>query len=166
MTVYKVGYNPTSKTATVQLEGDTTPEGSTNIGTFTHPDGTYPDSTVIFHAVRDLLYKRKPDGSEGFWPDNITDMAGIVIAEDLIIEATNLTLAPATASIVAGATQQLTATVTPASASGTTTYASSTTGVATVSATGLVTGVAAGTATITATRGTKTATSTITVTAP
>ncbi|UVB02979.1 hypothetical protein IVIADoCa2_2 [Xanthomonas phage vB_Xar_IVIA-DoCa2] len=79
--------------------------------------------------------------------------------------ATSLTLAPATASVAVGATTQLTATVVPADADGTTTYVSSDPGVATVSASGLVTGVAEGSATITATRGSKSDTSDITVTA-
>lgn len=82
------------------------------------------------------------------------------------VAVASVTLTPATATVNAGATQQLTATVLPANATTTTVaYASSSTAVATVSGTGLVTAVAAGTAviTVTTTDGAKTATSTITV---
>lgn len=56
-------------------------EGFVAIGSFTHPDETYPDSYVIYHGVRDLLYKRKASNPSqvGFWPDNITDMQSITI---------------------------------------------------------------------------------------
>ena len=79
-------------------------------------------------------------------------------------------VAPASASVVRGSTQQLTAT--PRDAAGnaltgrTVTWSSSSTSVATVSGTGLVSGVAAGTATITATSEGVSGTSAITVTAP
>lgn len=79
--------------------------------------------------------------------------------------ATALNLTPATVSIAVAAASQLTATPTPADAAGTTTYVSSAPAIATVSASGLVTGVAAGSATITATRGTATDTTAVTVTA-
>ena len=81
---------------------------------------------------------------------------------------TGVTLSPATASKVVGATQQLTATVAPADAAlKTVQYSSSNPARATVSSTGLVTAVSAGTAVITVTTDDqkKTATSTITVTA-
>ena len=75
----------------------------------------------------------------------------------------SVTVAPASASIAAGATVQLTATSKPA-ASATFTWTSSNESVATVSQSGLVTGVAAGIATIRAVAGGKTGTSIITVT--
>ena len=80
----------------------------------------------------------------------------------------SVTVAPATSSVVVGATRQLNATVVPAGASNKTVqWASSDATVATVSATGLVTGVKAGTATITAKTvdGNHTATTAMTVTA-
>lgn len=83
------------------------------------------------------------------------------------VAVTGVTVSPTSASIAAGQTQQLTATVAPSNASNkNVTWTSSNTAVATVSATGLVTAVAAGTATITVTTqdGSKTATSSITVT--
>ena len=68
------------------------------------------------------------------------------------VAATGVTVAPATATIRVGETQQLTATVAPENASyKTVTWSSSATATATVSNAGLVTGRAAGTATITAT---------------
>ena len=84
------------------------------------------------------------------------------------VAVTGVTIAPKTASIAVGATQQLTPTIAPAGATNkAVTYKSSDTAKATVSASGLVTGVAAGTATITVTTadGAKTDTSVITVTA-
>jgi endo-1,3(4)-beta-glucanase len=85
------------------------------------------------------------------------------------VAVTGVTVSPTSASIAAGATQQLAATIAPSNATNkNVTWSSSNTAIATVSATGLVTGVAAGTATITVTTqdGAKTATSAITVTAP
>lgn len=82
---------------------------------------------------------------------------------------TGVTVAPKTASIEVGATQQLTPTIAPAGASNkAVTYTSSDATKASVNSSGLVTGVAAGTATITVktTDGSKTDTSVITVTAP
>lgn len=56
MSTLQVSYNRLTKTATVQKQGDTMPVGSVAIGTFEHPDPVYPESMVIFHGVRDLLY--------------------------------------------------------------------------------------------------------------
>ena len=81
---------------------------------------------------------------------------------------TSVSVAPTTASIAVAATRQLTASALPVEAAQTVTWSSATPGVATVSSTGLVTGVSAGSAVITATNvsdPTKSATSTITVTA-
>jgi gliding motility-associated-like protein len=83
------------------------------------------------------------------------------------VSVTGVTASPTTATIAAGATQQLTATIAPSNATNqAVTWSSSNTAVATVSATGLVSGVTAGAATITVTTtdGAKTASSTITVT--
>jgi O-glycosyl hydrolase len=84
------------------------------------------------------------------------------------IPVTGVTMNPTTASVGAGGTTQLVATVGPSNASNkSVTWSSSNTGVATVSNTGTVTGVATGSATITVKTvdGSKTATSTITVSA-
>jgi len=75
-------------------------------------------------------------------------------------------LAPSSANISAGTSQQLTATIEPAGANKNVTWSSSNTSVATVNTEGLVTGIRAGTATITVRTadGGRTATSIITVT--
>ncbi|MBB6110036.1 Glycosidase [Mucilaginibacter lappiensis] len=83
------------------------------------------------------------------------------------VPVTGVSVAPTSATIAAGLTQQLIATIAPTNATNTNvTWTSSNTAVATVSATGLVTAIAAGTATITVKTqdGSKTATSSITVT--
>ena len=91
--------------------------------------------------------------------------AAIDAAKDrLSIAATSLVLTPATFTTGVGEPQQLTATVLPENAAGTTTYVSANPAIATVSGTGVVTGVASGTTTITATRGSVSDTSTVTVT--
>lgn len=83
------------------------------------------------------------------------------------VAVTGVTIAPKTASINVGATQQLTPTVAPSNATNkAVTYTTSDATKATVNASGLVTGVAVGSATITVktTDGNKTDTSVITVT--
>lgn len=81
MPTLKIAFNKTTNVATVLDSGGSVPDGSVEVGTFVHPDATYPDSLVIFHGVRDLLYKRsaKNPAEEGFWPDNIVDMQSISI---------------------------------------------------------------------------------------
>lgn len=71
----------TSKEVQVLDDGTATPGGFTHIGNFAHPDETYPDSTVIYHGVRDLLYKRSAanPANPGVWPNNIVDMQNVAI---------------------------------------------------------------------------------------
>ena len=76
----------------------------------------------------------------------------------------NITVSPSSATIQAGNTVQLTATSKPAGV--TVTWSTSNGSIATVTQTGLVTGVAAGTAIVSASAGTRSGSSTITVTAP
>lgn len=102
----------------------------------------------------------------GEWKVADADTVVFEVADD--IPVTGVTVAPATASIAVGATQQLTPTFAPVDASDKTgTWSSSATGKATVNQSGLVTGVSAGSATITFTSndGAKTSSSTITITA-
>lgn len=85
------------------------------------------------------------------------------------VAVTGVTIAPKTASIAVGATQQLTPTVAPSNATNKqVTYSSNKESIATVNASGLVTAKAEGEATITVTTadGAKTDTSVITVTTP
>lgn len=84
------------------------------------------------------------------------------------VPVTSVSVTPGTASVAVGATRQLSASAAPSGAAQNVTWSSSAPNVATVSSTGLVTGIAAGTAVITGTNvsdKTKTASSTITVTA-
>lgn len=102
----------------------------------------------------------------GEW--KVADADTVVFEVGDYIPVTGVTVAPATASIAVGATQQLTPTILPADASDKTgTWSSSATGKATVNQSGLVTGVSAGSAIITFTSndGAKTSTSAITITA-
>ena len=95
MPTLKVGFNKTTNVATVLDASGSIPGGSVEVGTFVHPDATYPDSLVIFHGVRDLLYKRsaKNPAEAGFWPNNIVNMQSISIdmkATPRLIIATKL----------------------------------------------------------------------------
>jgi hypothetical protein len=86
-----------------------------------------------------------------------------------LVAVTGVTVSPTSGTIATGATIQLTPTVSPSNANDkTVSWTSSNTGVATVNTSGLVTGVGGGSTVITVktTDGSKTATSTITVTAP
>lgn len=155
----KLAYNPTTRVATVLLQAGAIPAGSTNIGNFVH-DSPDPlgsgDSHVVFHHVRDLLYKRSHanPANEAMFPFNITDMdrISIVIDPTVVLDpilATGVKATPDTVSLVVGATQQITHTVQPNQANQDVTYTSSDATKATVSGTGLITAVAAGTANIT-----------------
>lgn len=175
MSTFQIAYNATTKTATVQADGDVLPDGSIDIGSFDHDEETDPlgedVNHVFFHHVRDALYKRSVanPANVGFWPDNITDMASITIVIDTVLAVTGVTMTPATVEVEEGATTQLTVVIAPEEATDQgVTYVSSDPTKATVSATGLVTGVAAGETTITVTTddGSFTDTTVVTVVAP
>lgn len=157
MTTYQVAYDPTSRVALVQADAATVPEDSVNVGSFEHPDPIYPGSEVVFHAVRDLLYKRSAanPANNAMFPENITDMQNVDILLDSGIEpadliaVTKITFAAADYTVAVDGTVQLQLNIEPANATDEgITYSSSDAGVATVSETGLVTGVAEGAATI------------------
>jgi len=102
MSEYQIAYDATTKTATVQLLGDALPEDAVNIGTFEHTsedDLLGPDANhVLFHHVRDVLYKRSAvDPTEtAMFPDNITDMSSITIVNNIVLNAGPVnTVAPA-----------------------------------------------------------------------
>jgi len=80
--------------------------------------------------------------------------------------ANGITLNKSTLTLTKGGNETLTATVDPTDADGTVTWSSNKTSVATVDSNGKVTAVAVGTATVTAKAGDKTATCTVTVSAP
>lgn len=149
MPTLRAVYNPTTHVANVALTGTAVPGGSVAIGNFDHPDPVYPDSTVIYHGVRDLLYKRSasnPTNTAPF-PENITDMASVKIT---VVTMAGLTITAPGGNLAVAATRQSVVTTTPAGAvdAGGYTYTSSDPTKATVSATGLITGVAAGTTVI------------------
>jgi uncharacterized protein YjdB len=130
MPTYRLVYNKTSKVALVQLEATAVPGGSVNAGTFVYPDGT---NTVLFHHIRDLLYKL---GVQDMQSTRITLAAG---AAQIPVEAIHVT--PNAFSIAVNATQQLTVAYVPTNASTkTAVYESEDPTIATVNASGLVTG--------------------------
>lgn len=159
MSTYQVAYNPTTKVALIQADAAVVPGGSVDVGSFEHPDPIYPGSEVVFHEVRDLLYKRSAaDPAEmAMFPENITDMANITISldagiepEDLVV-ITALNFNPTEYTVAVAATVQTVLEVEPSNASNEgVTYSSDDEGVATVDENGLVTGVAAGECVITA----------------
>ncbi|AXY82555.1 neck whiskers protein [Escherichia phage PGN829.1] len=104
MPTLKVGFNKTTNVATVLDASGSIPGGSVEVGTFVHPDATYPDSLVIFHGVRDLLYKRsaKDPSEEGFWPNNIVDMQSISIDMQATPRLTIATKLPRVVSAIEG----------------------------------------------------------------
>jgi uncharacterized protein YjdB len=158
---YQVAYNATTKVATVQSYGDALPGSTVNIGSFYHDHASddispHDESHVFYHHVRDLLYKRKPDGTaNGVFPNCINDMSVISIAIDATyVAVTAISAAPATVTLdlSLAETQQITNTFTPGSPSNTgVTYTTSDATKATVSVGGLITPVAVGSATITVT---------------
>ena len=81
MPTLKVVYKASTKEAQVLDSGAATPGSFTAVGTFVHPDATYPDSVVIYHGVRDLLYKRSAanPANTAMFPNNITNMQEISI---------------------------------------------------------------------------------------
>ena len=84
MATYQATYNPDSREVLIQEDDAAVPAGTVDIGSFDLPDVVYPDSKVIYHAVRDLLYQRShaDPTQEAMFPDNITDMHNIVIVYD------------------------------------------------------------------------------------
>lgn len=104
MPTLKIAFNKTTNVATVLDSGGSVPGGSVEVGTFVHPDATYPDSLVIFHGVRDLLYKRsaKNPAEEGFWPNNIVDMQSISIDMKATPRLTIATKLPRVVSAIEG----------------------------------------------------------------
>lgn len=159
MATYRADYAPTTKTVMVTGPGGSSPGGlyTQAIGTFEHDSETdlvspHAESHAIIHHVRDLLYKRKPDGtSGGVFPNNITDLAGIKLN---LRPVTGISSLPATVTLDISDedTQQITNTFTPLGAMNQKVYyRSSDPTKATVSDTGLITPVAAGSATITIT---------------
>lgn len=144
MPLLKVCYKASDNEARVLLNSTANPSGFTKLDEFEHPDGA--DTHVIFHHVRDILYKTsRADLSAGFFPDNITDMQRVKII--MVYKAVQAIYArPARVlALEVGDTQATVVTYMPADATTkTATYVSSDTDVATVNASGEITGVAEG----------------------
>lgn len=179
MADYQIAFHLRTKHAVIQAAGDAVPApvGGTNyniIGTFEHADVESDikdlefDVNHVFHQhVRDALYH--VNASTGLavpgtlqFPNNITDMAGLVITTDVAgIEL------GAAFSLAVGEEKQLAPVFTPADLGNgrAVTYASSDATKATVSSNGLVKAIAAGSSTITATCDGETDTVVVTVTA-
>lgn len=139
--MYQVSYNQTTRVALVQTDAAAVPGGSVDVGSFEHPDATYPDSKVIYHAVRDLLYKRSKANAAltAMFPYNITDMQNVIIQYQVVAPA-SVTVTPATQGMANNATFQLTTVVAPADTTNKDcTYTSSNELIATVDGDGTVT---------------------------
>lgn len=100
----KVAFNKDTYVATVLDASGSIPSGSVNVGTFYHPDETYPDSYVIYHGVRELLYKRSEvDPTQpGFWPENITNMQAVTINNEATPRLVLSTSLPRVVSTIEG----------------------------------------------------------------
>lgn len=156
MPTLTVGYNASTRVATVVIQGEALPQGSTNVGTFEHPDATYPDSYVIYHGVRELLYKRSAanPANAAMFPFNITDMDRIKIESDQVpaVPVTSIFITESNVQVAVDSTTSITVGFSPTTATNRLlAFDSSDENVATVSSAGVVTGVAVGNATITAT---------------
>lgn len=101
MVTLNASYNPTTKVVNVS-EGTSVASGFTSIGSFQHPDATYPDSYVIYHGVRELLYHvtpANPPAKGAKFPNNVTDMGTIKIVNVAVPALTGITASPATLAL-------------------------------------------------------------------
>lgn len=157
MPVLQVAYKATApKAVLVQLDGAAVPAQHVDAGSFSHPDPVYPGSVVLYHGVRDALYKL-----------GVLDMSilNITLANDVTIPVYAVEVSPASFDLRLEdplyQKGQIVVTVLPYSAGNkAVTFVSSDPAVATVSVTGAVEAVSNGYATITVTTtdGSKTAT--------
>lgn len=141
----------------------------------TRSDGVNTNNQQLIFTCNDTVYEftngGHKDGIVLDERDNLCDFSTFfdtVYTPDTIGQIANsavtaLAVAPATASVAVGETEELMATVTPSTAA--VTWRSSNANVASVSSAGVVTGVSAGTAVITASAGSQAASCTVTVTA-
>lgn len=133
---------------------------------------TYPDRTIYAYSIITELSRSAPFDEVVTYSlttmgtDTGSTLYPAVIVDKTPAPATSITLAPATTSVVVGATRQLTATILPNDgATRNVSYASSNPAIATINSSGLITGVAVGTATVTGKVGSKIASTAVTVTA-
>lgn len=61
MPTYQVAWNELTKEVLIQNQGETVPEGCINAGSFIDENGPFEPniSDVLYHSVRDVLYKRR-----------------------------------------------------------------------------------------------------------
>ncbi|MNF39602.1 Bacterial Ig-like domain (group 2) [compost metagenome] len=111
MTTKKVGWNATTRVATVLLTATALPGGSVSAGTYTHPDptdalGRDQYGHVTFHHVQELLYKFADE----------QDMQSVTIVDNSRVQSTGLTVTPGDLLMAVGGTAQLAPVIAPAGA--------------------------------------------------
>lgn len=92
MPMYQVAYNKATRVALIQADNAALPAGSVDVGSFEHPEPITRGSKVVFHNVRELLYKRSAadPAQSAMFPNNITDMQNVMIDLADGIESTDL----------------------------------------------------------------------------
>lgn len=106
-TTYNIYLVPGSvPTVFLSKNATTSVPGAKNIGTFCHPCTEDPlgwsGNHVLIHHMQEILYKIKPDGTKGFWPDTITDLSRLEVKHesDILTEPTQPTnAAPANTAL-------------------------------------------------------------------
>lgn len=111
MTVKKVGWNATTRVATVLLQATALPGGSVSAGTYEHPDptdqlGRDQYGHVTFQHVQELLYKFAGE----------QNMQNLTIVDNSRVQSTDLTVTPTMLLMAVGGTAQLVPVITPAGA--------------------------------------------------
>ena len=79
---YYVFWDKTNKVLNVKTT-ETVPSDFKLIGSFDHPSDEdvlgHSNTHTLYHHIKEILYRTGPDGEEGFWPNNITDMSRMKI---------------------------------------------------------------------------------------
>ena len=109
MPTKKVGWNATTRVATVLLVATALPGGSVSAGTYEHPDPTdqlsrSQYSHVTFHHVQELLYKFAGE----------QDMQTVTLVDNSRVTSTGLTVTPTSILMAVGGTAQLAPVIAPA----------------------------------------------------
>lgn len=160
MPMYQVAYDKATRVALIQADDAAVPAGSVDVGSFEHPEPITRGSKVVFHSVRDLLYKRSAadPANNAMFPNNITDMQNVIIdlADGIesadLVSITHLAFQQNQRTMRQGEQGTLLLDFSPMSASlKEVTFESSDEGIATVNKDGILVAVAPGQATITAT---------------